>query len=272
MDLVTVTYLQDIDDMARQSESIAKFVDPCTHWVIVNDANIDQIKEKLQPYYKTHSLNLINFSNEFLESVNCEYRKQQILKLYMSKLLKEKYLVLDSKNFFIKKINVNEFSNQIGSSILESVEKNHLFYNTIEAYKKILEYEKTDNLHFAIQTPFVIDPEILYSLDNFDILLSKFASVGPYMSEFFFYSLLYEKRFQTLVKKEIEKSSKSKHFTAFETNIPIKEIIQMTSLPTLKVLALHRNYKMSMKNNDIKIFNDFLKSIGLNNLMKEKDV
>lgn len=272
MDIVTVTCLRDIDDMLRQAESIEKFVEPCTHWVIVNDNNIDLFKEVLSQYYSRHFLNLINFSDYLLNKINCGYKRQQVLKLRMAKFLKEKYLVLDSKNFFIKQTNLNEFENQIGSGLLERVNCDHLFYSTIEQYKTILNYTKLDNLHLAIQTPFVIDPDILNSNLNLENLLYQFSKITPHMSEFFLYSLMYEKYKGVRISEEIEKSSKSIHYTAFEKIRSIENIIQMTYNSNVKVLALHRNYVNAIDNKEIEIFNKFLISLGFKNLLKEKDV
>ena len=272
MDIVTVTCLRDIDDMLRQAESIEKFVEPCTHWVIVNDDKLDLFKQFLKPYYTKHSLNLINFSNSFLDKVSCGYKRQQILKLSMSKFLKEKYLVLDSKNFFIKSTNVNEFKTQIGSGMLELVNNNHLFYETVEQYKNILDYKKLDNLHLAIQTPFVIDSGILCNSLNLDNLLNEFVKIKPHMSEFFLYSLVYEKSVRSEISKEIQNSSKPIHYTAFEKTKSIENIIQMSYNLNVKVLALHRNYVDAINNNEIRMFNKFLISLGFKNLLKEKNV
>ena len=270
MDLVTVTCLRDIDDMIRQAESIERFVDSCVHWVIVNDNNINLFKEKLTPYYKNHCLHLVHLSNSILDNINCGYRKQQMLKLYMANFLHDKYLVLDSKNFFIKNTNINEFKNQTGCGILEIVENDYLFYSTVDQYKKLIQFDKKDNTYLAIQTPFVIDPAILRSYDISDLLF-KFSQIYPHMSEFFLYSLIYEKETKCNLVEDISKSM-VKHYTAFEDRETIDEIIKIATNPNTKVLAFHRNYLENISNNKIKVFNNFLSSAGLKNLLKEKNV
>ena len=272
MDIVTVTCLRDLNDMLRQAESIEKFVEPCTHWVVVNDHSLDLFKQMLSPYYTKHFLNLVNFSDRFLNKVDCGYRRQQIIKLRMAKFLKEKYLVLDSKNFFIKNTNVNEFKNQIGSGILELVDNNHLFYDTVEQYKNILDCKKLDNWHLAIQTPFVIDPVVLNDNIYLESLLYEFSKIYPYMSEFFLYSLMYEQHKGIKISEELKKSSKPIHYTAFEKKESIENIIQSLYNLNVKVLALHRNYIDSVDNKEIEVFNKFLISLGFKNLLKEKNV
>jgi len=119
MHLVTVTCNKDLNDMLLQAESIRKFLEPCTHWVIVNDYSIDKKQwiESLQPYYTKHKLKIL-FPNYWATTLD-GYAKQNLYKLLISNLLDDDYIILDSKNFFIKKCNteldeINHFISSIG--------------------------------------------------------------------------------------------------------------------------------------------------------------
>ena len=67
MNLVTVACNRDFNQMLLQAESIQMHLDPCTHWVIVNERNpdINFWQSALSPFYKNHELKLL-FPGELL--------------------------------------------------------------------------------------------------------------------------------------------------------------------------------------------------------------
>ena len=103
MDLVTVTCDLDFNQMLLQAESISKFLKPCTHWVVINDQHIDKEKweSALTPYYHNHTLKLFTPNWNSIPS-DFGWAKQQAYKFVVSKYVNDDYLLLDSKNFFIK--------------------------------------------------------------------------------------------------------------------------------------------------------------------------
>ena len=72
MDIVTVTCELDSHQMIQQAESISLFVEPCTHWVIVEGANVNLTvwKKRLAPYYKNHTLKLKTYDNDMWPKLN----------------------------------------------------------------------------------------------------------------------------------------------------------------------------------------------------------
>lgn len=121
--LVTVTYTGDKWLMLLQAHSIEKFIiDPITHYVIIDDrhGNItseDEWRSLLEPIYKKHNLVLLTRENQPDIFLNDEghlrdglqiagWTTQQYCKLAVSKFIDtEWYVVLDTKNIFIKSVN-----------------------------------------------------------------------------------------------------------------------------------------------------------------------
>lgn len=121
--LVTVTYTGDKWLMLLQAHSIEKFViDPITHYVILDDRTGNTTSEfewkvLLEPIYKKHKLVLLTRENSpdiflnddghLLEGLPVAgWTTQQYCKLAISKLIDtESYIVLDTKNIFIKNVN-----------------------------------------------------------------------------------------------------------------------------------------------------------------------
>ena len=119
MDIVTVTYARELHAQAVQSRSINQFVtgEPCTHWVIVEDAErslygLEDWQAKLQPWYRHHKLEIIWRHPEFLRGYQMPenpwgnsqgWIRQQCLKFWIhSQVHSDRYLVLDSKNWFTR--------------------------------------------------------------------------------------------------------------------------------------------------------------------------
>jgi hypothetical protein len=109
MDLVTVTYIDDLKDMLRQCRSINRFVkNPTTHFVIIQDntLTIDQWHYLLSPYYKKHKLVLIP-NNSGLDNYGGWVQSLKLKYSISQQVQSDYYLLLDSKNFFIKETDLN---------------------------------------------------------------------------------------------------------------------------------------------------------------------
>jgi hypothetical protein len=267
MEVVTVTYEKDFKNMLRQAQSIHNFTEPFTHWVIINDdSNLDFWRKNLSPYYVNHTLHLLHIRNINISKESCGYRRQQLIKLYMSKVIKEKYLVLDSKNFFIRRTSISEFENQIGSGMLETVDEYHLFFECVKHYTRFVDNKnKHNNTHISIHTPYVIEPEVLFefSNSNIDRLIKDFNSYDGLLSEFFLYSMIYEKIKNIEIISHMESSSKPIHRTMFGNYISPKELFKQLSFNKTKVLGFHPTYLEILSPKDIKQINKQLINLNL---------
>ena len=97
MNLVTVACYRDFQQILLQAESISLFLEPCTHYIIVNEEKIDLDfwYKWLSPYYKNHELkiiprleydydavrNMLYKSENSLAEINLGWRTQQLQKL-----------------------------------------------------------------------------------------------------------------------------------------------------------------------------------------------
>lgn len=273
MDLLTVTYLEDIEYMIRQAESIQKFVEPCTHWVIINDNSpLSVWEENIKHFYTIHSLHLLKISNKTNSLYNVGHHRQQYLKLYVSKFLTKKYLVLDSKNFFIKACSTKDWNNQIGPGKYMHIDKDSVWFQTVEAYKKILEYNTDSLYHLSVETPFVIDSTLL-KIDKFDDIMQTISQIKGPMSEFLLYSLLYERAYDVKLNK-INLQNVG-HQTVWEPQYDIikpKDLIHSVTQNKYSVMGIHSLYYHKLTNEEIDTLNGFLLSLGLSTLFKKKYV
>lgn len=127
MEIITITCQRDMYDMFLQAHTIDLFLEkPCVHWVVIEDGSYDYDTwlNFLSPYYTRHKLNLLwlerpnmNFDSEFIGYMpnshigvgGLGWRRQQILKLKVTADLveSERALVLDSKNFFVRPVDLD---------------------------------------------------------------------------------------------------------------------------------------------------------------------
>jgi hypothetical protein len=200
MYLATVTCYRDFPQLLLQAESIQKFVEPCKHVILVNQDNpdIDFYYRWLKPYYTKHELVVIpkidyyypvkglQNSTALLGSA-LEWRIQQLQKLLLAYEFDEDYLLLDSKNFFVKPTKLEYWNHLYGSGSLGI--KPDIFGANV--YRNLLNVTDTTLLKPA--TPFKIHKELLTSR-------CKKSELGYFLfapefersttSEFIFYSVL----------------------------------------------------------------------------------
>lgn len=268
MDLVTVTCFDDRHQMLLQAESIQKFLEPCTHWVIVNDPEIDQSfwETLLSPFYKKHELKLV-FPNWNTFPHGTGHDKQQCYKFWISKFIDTNYLLLDSKNFFVKPSKLDEWAGVLGSGKWQIFEDTlfHRWNPTFERYRSKLGINKITT-QLAVQTPFLVDKDILNCFGNLDEFLLWFNSQEdiPH-SEFLYYSLIAEKN-GFFENKPI--SNINIYFTLWKHESPnitqFTEIIDNT--PTIKVVGLNKLYLSKLDAENLTKLREWLHLTGFRNL------
>jgi hypothetical protein len=214
-DLVTITCNIERHLMVLQAESVLNFMEPCTHWVIVNEKDVDvhAWHDILKPYYKHHTLYVIPrrflIDDKRMDDLS-GHATQQVLKMLVSRLVQKDYLLLDAKNFFVQPFKLSTYDDFIGSGYLEKLVKDdeeieeessfvsplHSKYwqGTIDVYMDRLGMTEMPKYFLGPRTPFKVD----YNLLNERIDLDKFFNDLLYWdvdknianpSEFLFYSL-----------------------------------------------------------------------------------
>jgi len=290
--LVTVTCNKERNLMLLQAESIQKFLEPCCHWVIVNEINVDveAWKEILNPFYDRHELKIIPqhllFENK--ENIFGQYT-QQVCKLTIAKMIKDDYLILDSKNFFIRPSSINEWDEYIGSGILEFINEPPDDYNkyqpykkgndstwtdAIEQYKNILDLKVTPLYFLTPITPFKIDYQVLENSNLLNDIFHKMLFVDDKIisygaSEFILYSFLANDKIIPGKNTVIDNSLiKVNTISYFHFDWYIKEITSIEHFvskmvpPNIKVFGLHRKFLIKCGPEHIKIINRYLEILG----------
>ena len=263
MDLLTVTCQQDKIQMLLQAESVQKFLKPCKHWVIINDPSVclEQWHELLSPYYENHQLILIDSSTikSDFKSEKGGWSRQQYFKFAAFDLIDDDYLILDSKNFFIKPTDINEWNTVIGNGTIADFKSNASWEETIVAYANHLNIPVIFN-QLSIVTPFVFQKKVLDSIENYREFLNWFVSQNVIESEFLYYSML-------LRKQDIFPQTSQQPKFHLLTQTYGFEIFELCKLffdkDHIKVAGIHRSMLNKFNNDEQQSFDKWLKSKGL---------
>ena len=260
MNFVTVTCSTDFDAMLLQASSLEFVIDNITHFVIIQDSKIEleQWQSALSPYYTRHTLILIQ--NDLV--LKCDgWRQQQILKLEIAKKVNtESYLVLDSKNFFIKPFNISDWDIEHGNGSLFFYVKNNKERLDVDIFleKASVKYNKTiPKLHIDYMTPYKLNTTIVNTIIDTDYRSLFFEYELP--SEFALYNMF-------LSSSEIVKynTGKNKLVVNYFKTLPI-------DIPkTAFVLGIHRRLIIEENKNTLNNLIEVLSSKGLDKQLLSK--
>lgn len=204
MNLLTITCDQDFPQMLFQAESIQKFLEPCDHYVIVNEDKPDLLRwyTNLKQYYTKHKLILLNridydydnFLTDIpLNKISIGWNLQQLQKLLFAYKTEEDYLILDSKNIFVKPSSLDEYDPFTGNM------SQHLSTNEKdwgEANKYYARFFNKDPLDFVSRntTPFKMDWDTIVKNEYFNyeniyhaLNFPRYMNRKINISEFLFY-------------------------------------------------------------------------------------
>jgi len=195
MNIVTVAFDRDFDQLLLQADSINKYLKTkSTHWVVVESTNKShqEWEDKLSPFYTFHELKLM-FFGDFQYPI-WGYFRQQILKLLISKYIRaESYLILDSKNFFCKETTEEDISHlREGGDWVKNFEERIKPFD-IFLYDRIIKLANDLNvpvpkLIWDIITPFRMKTLIAQKIvDTLDLPYMCFKNDWP--TEFILYRL-----------------------------------------------------------------------------------
>jgi len=242
-EIVTITCSRDFEEMKRQSRSINLFVkEKCTHYVVIEDSDIsiDTWQSSLQPFYTKHKLILLttyDFGIDFeeLRNIAAGWVIQQLLKLYIvSKITTEQYLILDSKNFFIKNVSLNEWPVIEGNGMTNEINTENKWYDFIKYMSDSLNKPVPSSFSLA-HTPFVfrtsVVKEIVNTCDLTDMFF-KFNKGYEKISEFNLYCLFSP--------EPVNVTAFYKTFWPDKAFPTTEEILEIHTDPAILMLAFHR--------------------------------
>lgn len=274
MYLATVTCNRDFQQMLLQAESIGRYLNPCKHIIIINESvpDIDFWYRWLKPYYTNHELIIrprieyaypsgsIGTRNTYgeIDAVSSGWRSQQLQKMLLAYEYEDDYLLLDSKNFFIKQTDITEWDNTIGSGSYLGYGALHHFVGTYAKYSEL--FEKDIDYYTGPYTPFKIKREPLVSKCKISELGYKLFYPEHYnvpASEGIFYSFLVDDEINKLVGIPFVKS-----LTIWgddKINLA-KKLFEMIAKSDIKVAGLHREILSTMTSQDAKIVDFWLNS------------
>lgn len=266
MDLVTVTCWRDHRQMFLQAESIKKFLKPCRHWVIINDLpdvlkKTESVWRKHLPiFYKNHDLKIL--VPEWDCSEYLTYHRQQVLKFWISKYIDDDFLILDSKNFFIKNCSTDEWSGISGCGLIQDYEVDKLWFKCSKVYSEYLGQEVLKKA-YAVQTPFVFRKKTLEKLGDIEKFCSEWKNLHHnkkiIFSEFLFYSYLEREAFENF-------EDTPKNLTIWPASREnLKDLSNLITDEKILSIGLHREVLNNCTAQEKQIISDFLKKIGLTN-------
>lgn len=237
MKVFIITCIRDIDLFELQLKSIQKYLDIDELNVVVNENihNFNSFKHfygrNIFPFLKNNfTVNLIP-KNSVLSGTRSDWVTQQILKL--SCLDQSPYLVLDTKNIFIRHMSLNDFCNPA---------RYHIDYllNYKEFCNECIKLFPASYCRGAI-TPFIIDPRVcekifekFQSYENFCTWFSKFNQP----SEFILYDLAaqyfkIEEDLNTKIRCE------EQVILIFDKSKSYKHVFKKVNNQNVKILSIH---------------------------------
>jgi hypothetical protein len=272
MFLATVTCNRDFQQLLLQAESIGKFLEPCTHVIIINEPNPDLnfYYKWLVPYYRNHNLLIypaIELSKSYPDGNPIySWTTQQVHKLLIAHGIyyksDEDYVLLDSKNFFIKPTKLSDFKNMIGSGIL--IEEHIGAFPEANSYYADLFNTTPLKKYLSTTTPFKIQSSIIRMATTVESIKQIFLYGHDNRikivkaSEFIFYSYLIRDKLENFKGNELARGIWTDDIHNLAT------VLYGTSSSNYKIFNVHRKVLFGIHPSGLDFINDWLyNDIGL---------
>jgi len=265
-DLVTITCTRDRGIQELQSYSLDLMVtDPCNHYIVVEDnkVSIEDWRTMLSPYYTRHHLHLIPGTSllppEYYVNdsrIKNGWHRSAVLKLLIAdKIQSNKYLILDSKNFFVHKQLLNDWPLTDGNGIIEQYDS--------RGWKEVDDFCSEHNIPipkevYNSSTPFMVDTVVVKNIIKFDILSLFFNKLKWWSSELFLYSIFT----QHFGNKLTCEPAPNVTFWNTERQLDTETLTDIYTWPNMKMFGLHRD--VLRLESDLTELIDFLIEIGFN--------
>lgn len=259
INLVTVTCKRDLNQLLLQCHSISKFVtEPCTHHIFLeDDMNVHELDRLIRPFYKKHIL-VIHKNIVPKISINGWY-KQQIIKLKAVEYVNDDYLLLDSKNFFIKPTNLSYSLPEGNWYLIKNTDWTDNFIRFLRDRYNIIVPEH----YYTQHTPFKIRKDIalrVLKLFNLEEMFQRCADEKVYPSEFVLYTIASD--IQPTYESWCEYTCNPKYHTWWWNDDVKPEEFENIYNSTVEILGLHKNVWYH-SNDKIKNLAEWLCSKGL---------
>ena len=262
MDFVTVACDRDFELIKLQAESMSKYVDPCTHWIFVNDMFPDKKKwvEALAPYYTKHKLNLIFHKWWHYMYAPDGFIRHAAYKLLMVKYIDYDFVALDPKNFFIKNCNVNDWTGIVGSGRIGWDSK---WLEASQRYSKKLNMPLITDKMLLSECPFVYRHDRLSKLGDIDKFI-RWYLLGPACE-----TMLYSYLVADLIENSTPQVYTNRTLWRADPPITQKILDSMTNDENIKVVGFHRFYRYTTTAYGLKLINKWLEQHGFENKIQE---
>jgi hypothetical protein len=214
--------------------------------VIVNEINPDlvQWRKLLAGYYVNHKLILLRFT----EYEGSGWHTQQTFKLLVGEHIGDDYLILDSKNFFIRACKLSEWEGRYGDGTIRNLNDKEDFVAASNRYSEKLNLPPLTKC-LNMGTPFVVSNSVIQRTPEYYELVRWFNDQQDILnSEFVLYSYLLGNELPTTDDVKWHKSWWK------------EDIIDTHNCPDhIKVLGAHRDIIEKT------LINEFIATLGLCN-------
>ena len=245
--LVTVTCTRDLRQMVLQSHSIAKFVNAkLTHHVFIEDnaLPIEYWQSILEKFYSgDKQLCLYDIRVDDPDG----YIRQLYLKIFAAYHVQDDYLILDSKNFFIKDTTLDYDIPEGSCDMFELLNFGKDFPKWV-----------ADNYHlpipnnlWTVHTPFKMKEETCLRLLELNLLeiFRKGLDAGCWPSEFVLYSFFAADKYNKIEWNSTYFKNKIYHTWWWDNQLNPDEFETIYSTKAIEILGLHKNLWYKKKNN-----------------------
>jgi hypothetical protein len=191
-ELLIVTCEQHIWQFLIQCKSIYTYLAPCQINIVINEKDpsnwISWFNTECVQYFINHKLSLYTTKDfDYQDLGNRGYITQQSIKLMFCYKTDNEYIILDTKNWFIKPTDINEIPRQEYDPNLINRERFDNFYR-----KCVKQFGKPTAIR-NIETPYIFNPLIVKRLinrfTNEEQFLKWFTDTSAIPSEFMCYSM-----------------------------------------------------------------------------------
>ena len=248
--LVTITCSRDRSMQKLQSYTIDKFVQgACNHIIIVEDNKIplSEWQTELAPFYNKHHLMLLDtlLDNDSYQNDSVKkngWHRSALLKLMAAEHVNtEKYLLLDSKNFFVRQVNLDSWPCDEGNHLVEPLHSNGQLSNG-RSWPNLFQFGKKHSIPitkntYSTTTPFMVKTNTVKNLLKLDIA-SLFLNNTGWSSELFLYSVYA----QYLGTKLINGPTVNVTFWNNERTADIKTLTDIFSWTHVLMFGIHRDF------------------------------
>ena len=242
--LVTVVCDRDQAILELQCYSINKFIEqPCDHYIVIenSDMSVQQWHDILAPHYRRHRLILVGkllpdtaYQND--SSTKNGWHRSALLKLLVANnITQSKYLILDSKNFFIKSLDLNDWPCAEGNNLIAEIDKVTPYWPNLDQFCKDLGIIKPKQT-WSSSTPFMVKTDTVKQLIQYKKLYSMFLSNFGWSSELLLYSVFA----QHLGSELTHGVTPNITFWEDESTLDRNTLENFYNWPDIKSLGLHR--------------------------------